>query len=124
MSRSYCHAFGFIERGRHNRACIGESFLAIEKKTGYDFVFVGTSLDEFHPDVLDEAGHHTVMQAWNSDDDWRWALYSSQSWSHCYMVTACRHIDEQDVAARRNFLLSHVRTRRHERLPAQIGLPT
>jgi spore maturation protein CgeB len=70
-------------------------------------VFVETSLDEFHPDVLDEARHHTVTLAWNSDDDWRWAPYSSQWCAHySYMVTTYRHIYEQNVATNPNLLLS------------------
>ena len=101
------HAFDFIEQHRVSKDRMNDFFLSIVKGGGYDLVMVTTHEDEFFPEVLAEASRHTILMAWNSDDDWRWEEYSSK-WCkyYIYMVTTYRHIYEANKPAFPNLLLS------------------
>lgn len=101
------HVFEFVEQGRCNREGMNDFFLSCVIGNRYDLVFVETSLDEFDPDVLDEAAKRTVTLAWNSDDDWRWESYSSHWCKHfTYMVTTYRGVYEENKKTHPNLLLS------------------
>jgi spore maturation protein CgeB len=89
------------------REAMNETVLSQIKQGGYDLVIVVTHEDEFLPEVLGEAGKHTILMAWNCDDDWRWDNYSSK-WAEHYacMVTTYRHIYEANKKNYPNLLLS------------------
>ena len=90
-----------------DREAMNESFLSQIKQGGYDLGIIVTHKDEFLPEVLDEARKHTVLMAWNCDDDWRWDDYSSKWIGHyTYMVTTCRHVYEANRERHANLLLS------------------
>jgi len=90
-----------------DRGAMNDFFLSIVKHGAYDMVFIALREDEFFPEVLDEAKHHTVLLAWNTDDDMHWADYSSQYCPHfTYMVTTYSHVYEANKAAHPNLLLS------------------
>src|ERR1041384_3419545 len=48
------------------------TFLAMVKGGKYDAVFITTAKDEFDEATLSEAKKHSILFAWNSDDEWRW----------------------------------------------------
>ena len=92
---------------RAGRETMDETFLSRVKQGGYDLVIVVTHEDEFAPETLDEARRHTILMAWNCDDDWRWDDYSSKWIGHyTYMVTTYRHIYEAHRSRHPNLLLS------------------
>jgi spore maturation protein CgeB len=101
------HHFDYWHAGLFNREGMNDFFLSIVRNGGYDLVIVMLHDDEFRPEALDEARRHSVLMAWNCDDDWRWDDYSSRWASHfTYMVTTYRSVYEANKARYPNLLLS------------------
>jgi hypothetical protein len=90
-----------------DRADMNRRFLAAVRGGSYDLVMIVTHEDEFVPEVLDESRDHSIVMAWNCDDDWRWEGYSLKWIEHySYMVTTCRWVYEANREHRPNLLLS------------------
>jgi len=99
--------FDYIGQCQINHEGMNDFFLSIVKGGGYDLVIVMIHSDEFIPNVLEEAQRYSVLMAWNCDDDWRWADYSSRWYPYyTYMVTTYRHIYEANKKQYPNLLLS------------------
>jgi len=97
------------EHGRRSegRDAFNERVLGLVRARGYAAVIVATFADEFHPATLDEMRRHTVVVAWNSDDDRRWDDYSSRYAPHFSLVyTTYPPVYEEHRAAFPNLRLS------------------
>ena len=96
-----------VREAAAGRDALSASFLSRVRAGGYDLVLIVTHADELLPESLDEARRHTVLTAWNCDDDWRWGDYSSKWIGHyTHMVTTCRRVYEANRERHPNLLLS------------------
>lgn len=101
------HFLDHYAKARINKEILNDFFLSVVKNGGYDLVLIVLTQDEFQPEILDEAKKYTTLTAWNSDDDWRWADYSTQWYPHfTNMITTYRHIYEANKEKFSNLLLS------------------
>ena len=80
-------------------------FLSMVRGGNYDAVFIATYRDEFDRETIEEAKKHSVIMAWNSDDEFKWENYSREraDW-YTYMVTNSATVYREEKAAHPNLL--------------------
>lgn len=90
-----------------DRDWLNDRFLEVLKEGAYDLTLVISDTPALYPETLAEAGKHTLLAAWNSDDDWRWEDHTRALYPYFHkMVTTYRSIYEANRAAYPNLVLS------------------
>jgi hypothetical protein len=90
-----------------DRDAMNEQLLELVERRGADLILVQMEKHELYPETLLELKHRSITVAWNSDDDWRWAGYTSTLYPYfTFMITTYRHIYDAHRATHSNLLLS------------------
>ncbi len=99
--------FNFSAWHRVDWDWLNDRFLEVLRARKYDLTLVLTDTPALYPETLEKARKHTLLVAWNSDDDWRWEDHTSRLCPHFdRMVTTYRSVYEANRAAHPNLVLS------------------
>jgi hypothetical protein len=97
--------FDYLTAASIGKEQMRRSFLSMLRGGDYDAVFIATAKDEFDEATLKEAQKHSVIFAWNSDDEWRWENYSEKmiGW-FTFMVTNDPQVFQRNKSKYQNLL--------------------
>lgn len=99
--------FDYEEHALVDKDSMNDLYISLLRGGRFDLVLTETRLDEFYPEVLDQAKDLAITVGFNSDDDFRWLDHSSRYVEHySFMVTTYRHVYEAVRADHPNVLLS------------------
>jgi spore maturation protein CgeB len=101
------HFDHFEAKARYGSAGCGEKFVQRLRTGGYDVVLYQTpGQDQMPREAIREGSRHTVLVAWNSDDDWQWEHTICMAPLFTFMVTTYPEVYSSNKGAHPNLLVS------------------
>src|SRR5437016_2509322 len=103
------HFDHFLSNRQVGTARTCESFLAIVRRGGYDAILYQTACQSARDinEAVREASRYAPTIAWNSDDDFAWAMQTKpMAPAFTFMYTTYPHIYDQNRPAHPNLRLS------------------
>jgi len=107
LGHSVEHFDHFETNARYGFDACGEKFLQRLRSGGYDVVLYQTpGQDQMPRAAIREGSRHTVLVAWNSDDDWQWEHTIRMAPLFTFMVTTYAEVYLSNRDSYPNLLVS------------------